>query len=134
MYLLYMAPTYINIISIYAISNIHNISWGSRPEVKDEKSESKFNKIEKKLEIDYKNFRANFLIFWLVLNLLIGNSVTYISRESNEIIILCLAYFLFGMIAFKLFFSSLDTIKQWCKSFTIKRGRDTYFEDVRLQA
>ena len=108
-----MTPTYINILSIYAISNIHNITWGSRPEVKDKKSESKFNMIEKKLEIDYKNFRSNFLIFWLVLNLLIGNSVTYISRENNEFIILCLAYFIFAIIAFKIFFSSLYTVRQW---------------------
>ena len=108
-----MAPTYINIISIYAISNIHNITWGSRPEVKDKKSESKFNKIEKKLEIDYKNFRSNFLIFWLVVNLLVGNSVTYISRENNEVVILCLAYFLFSLIAFKLLFSSFYIIIQW---------------------
>ena len=112
-YLLYLAPTYINIISIYAISNIHNISWGSRPEVKDKKSESKFNKIEKKLEIDYKNFRSNFLVFWLVVNLLVGNSVTYISRQSNELAIMSFAIFLFALIGFKLLFSSLYMIRQW---------------------
>ena len=112
-YLLYLAPTYINIISIYAISNIHNISWGSRPEVKDKKSESKFNKIEKKLEVDYKNFRSNFLIFWLVVNLLVGNSVTYISRQSNELVMMFFAIFLFALIGFKLLFSSLYMIRQW---------------------
>ena len=132
-YLLYLAPTYINIISIYAISNIHNITWGSRPEVKDKKSESKFNKIEKKLEIDYKNFRSNFLIFWLVVNLLVGNSVTYISRENNEVVILCLAYFLFGLIAFKLLFSSFYIIIQWWKRCCHKKTRDTFITNVSIK-
>ena len=30
-YVIYMAPTYINIITIYSFSNISDISWGSRP-------------------------------------------------------------------------------------------------------
>ena len=132
-YLLYLTPTYINILSIYAISNIHNITWGSRPEVKDKKSESKFNMIEKKLEIDYKNFRSNFLIFWLVLNLLIGNSVTYVSRENNEFIILCLAYFIFAIIAFKIFFSSLYTVRQWWRLWCFKKNKSNP-KDVSLKS
>lgn len=35
-YAIYLTPTYVNILPIYAISNIHDITWGSRPEVKVE--------------------------------------------------------------------------------------------------
>ena len=115
-YIIYLAPTYINILSIYAISNIHKVTWGSRPSVVDAKSQSKFQKIEKKLEINYKNFRSNFLIFWLILNLLVGNSVTFIHRENREnthkSIFLGLSYFLFAVMSFKLFFSSMYVLKQ----------------------
>ena len=31
LYVIYMAPTYINIITIYSFCNINDISWGSRP-------------------------------------------------------------------------------------------------------
>ena len=68
-YIICLAPTYINIISIYAISNIHNITWGSRPDTKDRKTQSKFERAERNLEIEYKNFRSNFLLFWLLINI-----------------------------------------------------------------
>jgi len=42
--LLFLAPTYINLISIYAISNIHDVTWGSRPSSKDTKAHSQRDK------------------------------------------------------------------------------------------
>ena len=136
-YIIYLAPTYVNILSIYAISNIHNITWGSRPDVKDDKSkfnkiEEKFVKTEKELKIDYKNFRSNFLIFWLIVNIFIGNSVTLVSRENNQFILFCLAYFLFGVMAFKILFSSFYIVKQWLTHCCYKNSKGTYFKDVSL--
>ena len=59
---LFLSPTYVNIFTIYAISNIHDVSWGSRPATNDPVSKS----AEKKKEENYKNFRANFLVFWII--------------------------------------------------------------------
>ena len=115
MYLIYLAPTYVNILSIYAISNIHNVSWGSRPETKSEKSESEFKKIEKKLEIKYKNFRSNFLIFWIFVNILVGVSVTWSSRDNHNTTLFGIAIFIFSIIAFKLLFSSIYIVSQCWK-------------------
>ena len=130
-YIIYLAPTYINILSIYAISNIHNVTWGSRPSVVDAKSQSKFQKIEKKLEINYKNFRSNFLIFWLILNLLIGNSVIFTHRlNTHKSIFLGLSYFLFAVMSFKLFFSSLYIWKQRWMSWCYKKKKSDFFDDV----
>ena len=132
-YLIYLAPTYINILSIYAISNIHNITWGSRPEVKDKKSESKFNMIEKKLEIDYKNFRSNFLIFWLIVNIIIGNSVAFSSRQEDfRDILYALTYFVLAVMAFKLLYSTLYIARQWWMLCCYKKKRDSFFENVSL--
>ena len=62
-YSIYMTPTYINIFTIFAISNIHDISWGSRPSnIQDTGSKA----MEKQKGIIYRNFRSNFLIMWLL--------------------------------------------------------------------
>lgn len=59
-YATYLSPTYVNILTIYAISNIHDITWGSRPEINSEMH----SQTEKKKEIIYKNYRSKFMMFW----------------------------------------------------------------------
>lgn len=57
-YSTYMVPTFVNILSIYAISNIQDISWTSNPNLnKVTKTE-----LEKEREFAYKNYRSKFLI------------------------------------------------------------------------
>ena len=94
MYVIYLAPTYVNILTIYAISNIHDVSWGSRPDNKDKKVESRFAKIEKKREINYKNYRSNFLIIWIIVNIAIANLITYSARNNYNWVIIYIAMFL----------------------------------------
>ena len=60
-YMFFMTPTYINIISIYAISNIHYVSWGSRPV---EANSNKESARDADMANSYKNFRAKFLVIW----------------------------------------------------------------------
>lgn len=83
-YSIFMAPTYINIFTIFAISNIHDISWGSRPTV----SQAVAAQVEKEKSIKYRNFRSNFLIFWLLLNMAVGYIIVYISRNGQVVIML----------------------------------------------
>lgn len=61
-YSLFLSPTYVNIFTIFAISNIHDVSWGSRPATMD----ASVKAAQSKKDELYKNFRANFLIFWIV--------------------------------------------------------------------
>ena len=61
-YSIFMSPTYVNIFTIFAISNIHDVSWGSRPVVNNPLSRS----AEQKKEENYKNYRSNFLVFWIL--------------------------------------------------------------------
>jgi hypothetical protein len=30
--ILFLGPTYVNVFSIFSITNIHDVSWGSRPD------------------------------------------------------------------------------------------------------
>ena len=133
-YIICLAPTYINIISIYAISNIHNITWGSRPDTKDRKTQSKFEQVERKLEIEYKNFRSNFLAFWLIVNICVGNSVTWISRGGFESLIFILAVLLLCILMFKIVFSSLYMFIDWYRSCRISKKKGDYFTKVSVLA
>ena len=93
-YVVYLAPTYVNILTIYAISNIHDVSWGSRPDNKDKKVEARFAKMEKKREINYKNYRSNFLIIWITVNIMVADLITYSARNDHNWVLTFIGIFL----------------------------------------
>ena len=91
-YVVYMTPTYINIITIYSFSNISDISWGSRPAGANSADVSKE---EREKQIDFKDIRAWFLVIWMIVNFFIGYSLTITNREVTiPYFILGIAYFL----------------------------------------
>jgi len=65
-----MLPCYINIFSIYAFSNLHDISWGNRPAAADTEQMASNAKRAAKLLDNYKVFRINVVAVWLMTNLL----------------------------------------------------------------
>ena len=65
-----MLPCYINIFSIYAFSNIHDISWGNRPAAADTEQMASNAKKAAKLLDNYKVFRINVVAIWLMCNAL----------------------------------------------------------------
>ena len=79
-----MMPTYVNVMSIYSMSNLHDISWGNRPSVAGGiNTFSQDAKRQEGIKNRYQIFRVNFLSIWVILNvayiLLIE---TYISITS----------------------------------------------------
>jgi hypothetical protein len=115
-YIAYMTPTYINILAIYAIANIHDISWTSNPYLSIEyKSE-----IEKEKIAAYKNFRSVFLIFWVVLNISIG--IGMVLLKENEVVdfIFIIGYAVIVILVYKLFFTYLFVIKSWYQSIKVR--------------
>ena len=74
--LMFLAPMYINIIIIYSMANLHDISWGNR-EVGDQK---KSEETRKNLE----QFRALYLIVWIFLNAVYGYAIIYINRSGQK--------------------------------------------------
>ena len=93
-YVIYLAPTYVNILTIYAISNIHDVSWGSRPDNKDKKVEARFAQMEEKREINYKNYRSNFLIIWITVNIIVAYLITYSARNDYDWVLIFIGMFL----------------------------------------
>ena len=77
-----LIPMFSNVFQIYAMSNLHDVSWGNRPSTSQgtEAFSANAKKQQETLD-DYKTFRANFLFLWLCCNgayflavLAIGNS------------------------------------------------------------
>ena len=73
---LYLVPTFINIFLIYSICNIHDCTWGSRP---DTLTLEENNKIE-----EFQHFRAKWVLFWVVCNGAIGYGLSSLDKDSDE--------------------------------------------------
>lgn len=108
---LFLAPTYVNIITIFAVANIHDVSWGSRPAGGDGAKLAMAASVEKKKEVMYKDFRSNFLIIWLIVNMATGYVITWLARRSQEYVIFILGIILAFVVLVKLLFTCLFGLK-----------------------
>jgi cellulose synthase/poly-beta-1,6-N-acetylglucosamine synthase-like glycosyltransferase len=68
-YMLLM-PMFTNIFQVYAMCNLHDISWGNRPTSTGTETYTANKNDQAKIEADYKVFRTNFVLFWLAGNIL----------------------------------------------------------------
>ena len=69
MYLL-MIPMFSNVFTIYAMCNLHDISWGNRPTTNSSGTEA-FTASQKKqaeTKVNYEVFRASVLFLWIISN------------------------------------------------------------------
>ena len=80
--LIFLSPTYINIIIIYSMANLHDVSWGNRA-TDDKKGEETRKNLEQ--------FRASYLIVWIFINAVYGYLIVYIERSGQKYFILALS-------------------------------------------
>ena len=142
-YAIFLTPTYANIFTIFAISNIHDVSWGSRPggNTQDKHAAAKVKFAAAKKEEQYKNYRANFLVVWLGVNVAVGGTITYWSRSGQEIFLLYLGIALSAIISFKLILSTLHKLVSWVHHLRVlchirylpKRAEGSLHQEVRNQ-
>ena len=71
-----MSPTYIVIFAMYSVLNVHDVSWGSRPASGTKEDDVEQVRFNKKREIQYTNYRANFFMLWVVLNVVVGFTIS----------------------------------------------------------
>ena len=65
-----MLPVFVNIMQVYAMSNLHDVSWGNRPTANAGTNQLTINeKKSEELQSNFKVFRINFLAFWVLSNL-----------------------------------------------------------------
>jgi chitin synthase len=106
-YSIFMAPTFINLITLYSICNLHDVSWGSRPSGKVTKGQSQR---EKNMEASYKNTRSYVLVFYFWINVGAGTVITQLSRRDNGSVLLAFAALPMLVVVLKLIFAILHKI------------------------
>ena len=129
---LFLSPTYVNVFTIYAISNIHDVSWGSRPANTDPVSLS----AEKKKEEEYKNYRANFLVFWILWNVGTGFGLITLSRNGNSNTIFYIGLGLSAVVSLKIILSIFHLLVTFYHDWSVKRmirraKKSNVFNDVQ---
>ena len=122
---IFLSPTYVNILTIFAISNIHDVSWGSRPAGGEKLAVAA--QTERKKGIMYRDFRSNFLIIWLLLNFTIGFLITWLARNDYNSVILVLGGILSFVIGLKLIFAICFIFKACLDSLLIDRKNGDFF-------
>ena len=63
-----MMPVFTNVLQIYAMCNLHDVSWGNRPTSTGAEAFAAKRAEQEKLTNDYKVFRTNFVLCWLAAN------------------------------------------------------------------
>lgn len=128
-YSVFLSPTYVNVFTIFAISNIHDVSWGSRPSGSD----SAMIASESKTKENYKNYRSNFLIMWIALNLFVGIGIAVLALEGQTQIIFYIGLILSVILAAKIIFSLLHVVVTCyhvrATANYIKKRQSTIFKD-----
>lgn len=119
-YSIYLSPTYVNIFTIFAISNIHDVSWGSRPATNN----AKVQVAAARKDEMYRNYRANFLIFWISVNIVVGGVVTYLSRNGQTYVLLAIGGFLVSVILVKLLCSCIHIVVTWYHRIMVSIKKD----------
>jgi chitin synthase len=138
-YVIYLSPTYVNIFTIYSISNIHDVTWGSRPAIDQTKDndvkQKKLKEVEAKKDLVYKDFRARFLVFWCICNLLVGFLIIYIFNKGDDQIIFGFAIFLVIVMLFKIIISTIHLCISKCDKKRVLKlmssKKSTVFSEVR---
>lgn len=123
-----MLPTFINVMQIYSMSNLHDISWGNRPTstpggTTGQNMLTEDAKKQQKLKNRYMMFRVNALTMWILANgiyALVINS--FVSQEKDRVndgsigFLEIFACYLAGLIVFKVIFAALHILRFKCRN------------------
>ena len=125
-----LIPMFTNVFQIYAMSNLHDISWGNRPSTTTgTEAFSSKAAVQAKTSDDYKTFRANFLFLWLCCNgayflvvLAIGNSGSKtVVNDGNMGLLEYFSLYLAFIVVFRVTFAIMHTCKwRWRYAFNKK--------------
>ena len=118
-----MMPVFTNVFQIYAMCNLHDVSWGNRPASTGQEAFTDVKKEQAKSEEDYKVFRTNFVLLWLLANLayyitiielvVTGTDSTYRDRDSGYLA--GFSCYLAGLVIFRVSFAGIYICKWKCR-------------------
>ena len=130
-YLIFLSPTLLIVVSIYSIWNIHNVSWGSRPG-KNHENNKKKSEVSRKIELEYKNYRSNFLVRWAIWNIVIAKAIQISYFEQYQWAIWGFLIFMISLFVMQLFLSIISMFRDCYRNTLIRSHKSDYFERVSL--
>ena len=130
-----LLPTFINVMQVYSMSNLHDISWGNRPTASaGTNALSGDAKKQQELKANYQVFRVNFLTFWIAANAIFAILVeTYAQMPHHEEgkpitvndgsmgFLEIFAIYLACLVLYRVLFGSLHILKFKMRANCIKR-------------
>jgi len=142
-----MIPTFINILAVYAYSNIHDLSWGTKGLEKEAESKSfkerkkgrgsianfierekaqkeaerKRKRQQYKIEAQFKNFRTFILAFWILSNFWYANIILYID-EAGFCYLSYLSFFIIGFNGLRVLGSMIFIAIRTCRGAGERAG------------
>ncbi len=101
---LFMIPTFVNMLTIYAYTNTHDISWGTKGLEGTSSISSK--------EDRFKKFRYDLLVAWIVVNMLAAYLLNQlVRRNAAELILTIFTCFLAFSLIFRLLAALVSRFK-----------------------
>ena len=118
-----MMPVFTNVFQIYAMCNLHDVSWGNRPASTGQEAFTDVKKEQAKSEEEYKVFRTNFVLLWLLANLgyyimiveLVASSSGSTYRDRDSGYLAGFSCYLAGLVVFRVTFASIYICKWKCR-------------------
>ena len=133
---MFMIPTFINVMQIYSMCNLHDISWGNRPATSQGvEAVTADRKKQDVLRLEYQVYRANIVFLWVIVNMLFAFLTTFIvgETETSEVInhgftfLDGFAMFIAGLVFFKVFFAAIYILSWYIRKCCNKDKKN--FED-----
>lgn len=130
---MFMMPIFVTVMNIYAMCNLHDISWGNRPAAADSAQLSIHAKKQAAMLDNYKMFRVNAFCLWALFNILFIVMVESIMKNNNALAlndgqlgtIELFSVVMAIMAAFRITFGTLHVLRMKCelssKKFRIQR-------------
>jgi cellulose synthase/poly-beta-1,6-N-acetylglucosamine synthase-like glycosyltransferase len=78
-----LIPTYVNIFFIYSICNVHDCTWGNRPDVLTDEEKERLEEFEE--------FRTRWAIIWVLCNSGFAYVMSELDKQNNSVSFLFLA-------------------------------------------
>ena len=76
---LLVTPIYVNFFGIYSVCNIHDCSWGNRPEIMTEEELQKVT--------DFQHYRTKWVVYWILSNVLFYKAMDLSLVDPNQIML-----------------------------------------------
>jgi hypothetical protein len=115
-----LTPSYVNLMLIYANCNIHDCTWGNRPDV--------LSKGEREKEAEFKAYRTKWLCVWILSNAVFAWFFNTLSTKGHGEFVLAVLMVGFAILVIRFIGSILYLFVECCAER--RRVRDKHMDAV----